>query len=161
MKKFSIAIFISFISLSSVSYTYKKKYKTDINTCKHTAESFKCVKYVSAYDGDTITVDIPNINPFFGYHVKVRIKGIDTPELTSKSTCEKKIAEEAKNRTTMLLISAKKIDLIHIGKEKYGRILAEVIADGVNVGSVLLKEKLAYTYDGGTKKKINWCNFKK
>jgi endonuclease YncB( thermonuclease family) len=160
MKKTSVALFL-ITSLGFLSCSSVKKYMTKSNICEHTNDNFKCVKYISAYDGDTITVDIPNVPPYFGYHAKVRIKGIDTPEITSKNTCERKIAEEAKNKTTILLITAKKIDLLNIAKEKYGRILADVIADGNSIGLLLLKEKLAYEYKGDTKQKINWCNFKK
>jgi len=130
-------------------------------SCEHTNTSFQCVVYVENYDGDTITFDIPTIHPFFGYHAHVRIFGIDTPEIHSNNFCERKVAEQAKNKIASLLLSAKRIDLINLGKEKYGRILAEVIVDNISLGPLLLKEKLAYEYYGDTKKKINWCKFNK
>ena len=35
--------------------------------------------------------------------------------------------------------------------EKYGRLLATVICDGVNVNTWMLENKYAVSYDGGTK----------
>ena len=161
MRYLSFIILLLFFLLGCFSYQSVQKYKTNADICEHTINSFKCVKYISAFDGDTITVDIPNVPIYFGYHAKVRISGIDAPEITSKNACERKVAEEAKNKTTMLLIAAKRIDLININKEKYGRILADVLVDGISIGPLLLKDKLAYEYFGGTKQKIDWCNFKK
>lgn len=129
--------------------------------CMHTDTEFKCVRYIDCYDGDTCTVDIPNTHPYFGKDAHVRIYGINAPEITSKDLCEKKAAQRAKARVIELVSNAKQINLIDIGKEKFGRILAKIIADGQNVGSILLNEKLAYEYYGDTKKKIDWCIFSK
>ena len=43
-------------------------------------------------------------------------------------------------------------------KDKYFRILADVKVDGRDLKEILLKNDLAYEYDGGTKKQKNWCN---
>ena len=129
--------------------------------CNHTDTSFNCVTYVDNYDGDTITVDIPNVHPFFGHNAHVRVYGVDTPEMTSTERCGKTAALKARNRVRELLTKAKRIDLTKLATEKYGRILAVVTADGVDIGSLLLSEKLAYEYHGDTKKKIDWCKFQK
>ena len=152
---FSIIIIIYFFLSSRICLA------NTIPSCEHTNTSFKCVKYISNFDGDTITFDIPNVHPFFGYHAHVRIYGVDAPEITSDNKCEKKVAELAKNRIATVLLAAKKIDLLNVATEKYGRILAEVLVDdSVNLGPLLLKENLAYEYYGATKKKINWCLYK-
>ena len=41
------------------------------------ATDFNDVQYIRAYDGDTITVTIPNIHPFFGKHISIRVLGRD------------------------------------------------------------------------------------
>lgn len=130
-------------------------------TCEHQDLVFNCVKFVSNYDGDSITVTIPGVHPFFGTNAKVRVKGIDTPELQTKDQCEKEKARIAKKLVHNILKNAERIDLVQIEAkqklDKYGRILADVSADGSLISSVLLKNGLAYTYQGKTKPKVNWC----
>ena len=52
--------------------------------CLNTDTSFQCVKYISNYDGDTVTVNIDNVPALFGSHIPVRVRGIDTPEMKTK-----------------------------------------------------------------------------
>ena len=125
--------------------------------CLHGDSCFKSVEYVRNYDGDTITVNIPNTHPIIGVKMPIRVSGIDTPELKGKTECEKEAAKQAKQIVQRLLEGAKSIDLLNIERGRYFRIVAEVWADGVSVADVLIKSGLAYPYDGGTKKEIDWC----
>lgn len=127
-------------------------------TCNHTDSRFNCVKYLGNYDGDTITFEIPNIHPLFGEHIPVRVKGIDTAEIRTKNLCEKQAGRTAQRLVENLLKGAKRVDLVHVARDKYFRILADVEIDGKNLKDVLVKNKLAYFYDGGTKKKVDWCD---
>lgn len=143
------------------------------HSCKHTATTFRCVKYIKNYDGDTITFDIPKTHPLFGKNISIRVKDIDTPEMKPnrckpidticirKRSCEMRKARLAKDLVKSLLIKAKAITLENIQRGKYFRVVADVIAttdkDKINVKNKLIKDKLAYPYDGGTKKQINWC----
>lgn len=127
------------------------------NSCSNTDTSFNCVKYIETIDGDTVIFDLHDVPKYFGENAHIRIKGIDAPELHSNNSCEKKAALKAKEKVSQILIAAKIINLTEIGKEKYGRILANIIADDTNIGEILLKEKLAIRYQGKTKKKLNWC----
>lgn len=113
-----------------------------------TATSFKCVKFIRAHDGDTFTVDIDNAPPLFGKKISVRIKGIDTPEM---SGCLKDKAIAAKLFLEKTVKGANQIDLVNVGRDKYFRILANVSVDGLDLGSMLINQKLAHTYDGGQK----------
>jgi micrococcal nuclease len=67
------------------------------------------VSFVKNYDGDTITVNIPGQHPVFGNEISVRIKGIDTPEIRSKSSCEKEKSRIAKRLVGERLEAAKSI----------------------------------------------------
>lgn len=127
------------------------------DSCRHTPVSFNCVKYVKNYDGDTIKVNIPDVHPLLGKGIEVRVLGIDSPEMRTHDSCEKNVAKQAQKIVEGLLRNAKRIDLRDIGRDKYFRVLANVYADGVLIKDSLLKAKMAYTYDGGTKKKIDWC----
>ena len=127
-------------------------------TSKDDNRSFSNVRYIDNYDGDTITFDIPQAPPIVGKNMKIRIRGIDTPELKrSKCQSEKKMALQAKNRVQALLGKARVINLYHIQRGKYFRFLADVEFDGKDLGQLLLKEKLAIEYFGGTRNH-DWCN---
>ncbi len=113
--------------------------------------------YIANYDGDTVRVDIPNFPPLLGANISIRIRGIDTPEIRGKCPEEKIKALKAKKRVRELLVNAKSILLKQLSRGKYFRIVAHIFADGVNIGKILLKEKLAVRYFGG-KKMARWCD---
>jgi len=126
-------------------------------SCFHTDTTFQCVSYLKNYDGDTITFNISGIHPLFGQKINVRVAGIDTPEIYGQTDCEKKAAVKAKDIVTNLLKKANRIDLTAIERDKYFRIVADVVFDGLSISDILIQEKLAYPYDGGTKQTIDWC----
>jgi len=126
-------------------------------SCNHSENEFRCVQYVRNYDADTITFNIPGLHPIVGKNMNIRVKGVDTPEIRTKDKCEKEKARHAKKLVKSLLKVAKRIDLIGVEKGKYFRFVAEVWIDGKELTSYLVKNGLGYSYDGGTKKKVNWC----
>lgn len=129
------------------------------SACQHDDSTFRCVEYVRNYDGDTVTFDIPGVHPLLGKNISVRVLGIDTPEKSGNRPCEKLRARDAQRLVENLLKNAKHIELRQLGRDKYFRILAEIWADGRSISDVLLKNDLAYRYDGGTKSTtISWCS---
>ena len=127
------------------------------DNCVHGENVFRCVKYVRNYDADTITFNIPNVHPLIGNKINIRVSDVDTPEIRTENSCEKKKANSAKKVVSQLLENAKRIDLSNVHRGKYFRIVADVIIDGVSLSGYLLKHGYAYSYSGGTKKNINWC----
>jgi micrococcal nuclease len=125
--------------------------------CFHPPKAFRCVKYIKNYDGDTLTVDIPNLHSFFGRNAKVRVRGMDTPEIHGHQPCEREAARNARRLLESLLKNAKRIDLENVDKDKYFRILADVQVDDRSVAGLMIKNELAYPYDGGRKVLRNWC----
>ncbi len=139
-------LFLSVISLLSTATASEKEY-----------ENFSNVRYISNYDGDTITFDIPGAPDIVGKNMAIRIRGIDTPELKrNKCQAEKKMALQAKNRVRSLLRKARVINLHNIKRGKYFRFIADVEFDGKDLGQLLLKEKLAIEYFGG-RRDHDWC----
>lgn len=135
----------------------KKGKEEKKSECTHTADTLKCVKYVRNYDADTITMEIPGLHPLLGKNAGIRVLGVDTPEIRTKNACEKKKAKHAKKVVEKILSKAKRIDLENISRGKFFRIVADVKADGKSLTKMLLEKNLAYPYDGGTKRKVDWC----
>ena len=141
------------LTLSYCSFTIAKD-------CNHTTTSFQCVKYIKNYDGDTITFDIRDVPKLIGEKISVRIRGIDTPEIKGNLPCEKDAARSTQRLVENILKNAKRIDLENVVRDKYFRILADVKFDNQSLSEILIKNRLAHRYDGGTKAKIDWCSFK-
>lgn len=127
------------------------------NRCAHTSESFKCVNYVRNYDGDTFTVNIPQVHPLIGSMITVRVNGVDSPEMEGETACERQAAYKAQQETQKWLENAKRIDLIQTKRDKYFRVLADVKVDGKSLAEHLIEEGMAVPYDGGHKEKVDWC----
>lgn len=106
------------------------------------------VKYRYNYDGDTITFD----------KGKVRVLGVDTPELNSNKPCERAYGKVAKSFVEEKMKKATKITMTNFNKKDiYGRILADVQLDGVSIADMLLSEHLAVPYVAKKWQKVNWC----
>jgi len=106
-------------------------------------------------DGDTIRGDIEGIPPVFGQAIEVRLSGIDTAEMKSHCTSESILAKAAKIRVIELIGNAPEVTLLNATRDKYFRIDAEVLVNGISVNKILLQEGLAKPYFGGTKS--SWC----
>lgn len=107
-------------------------------------------KVTKIVDGDTVDVEID-----LGFDVtikqRLRLKGIDTPETKTKNKEEKELGLKAKRITEECIRCAKSIVIRTHKDDKYGRMLAEIIADGINVNQKLIDEGFAVPYDGGKK----------
>ena len=95
--------------------------------------------YLQNYDGDTIRFDLPRYPPIAGDDIRVRVNGIDTPEIKGKCEKEKYDAQQAKNMVADILKDSKNITLRNMERGKYFRIAADVIVDGERIPSGLRK----------------------
>ena len=151
LRKFKLFFVFTFIAaLANTAFANTK-------TCQHDSDTFRCVKYLKNYDGDTINFNIPDVHPLFGKNISVRIRHVDTPEVKGQLPCEKEASRTAKRLVENKLKLAKNIELKNLGRDKYFRILADVYVDGINLAESLFKNNLAYRYEGDTKQKIDWC----
>lgn len=144
------------LALLVVGESCKGKSKK-LRSCQHDSQNFRCVKFIRNYDADTVTFDIPSIHPLLGKKISIRVRGIDTPEIRTKDSCERQKAKKAQQIVERLLTQAKRIDLKNIERGKYFRIVADVVVDGQSLTQHLLANKLGYPYTGGKKQKVNWC----
>ena len=102
-------------------------------------------KVIEVYDGDTVTVLFYSNGELC--HAKVRLLGIDTPEMKGKTDQEKAKAILARDALSKLLMN-KVVTLSNTGIEKWGRILADVWLDGLYVNDYMVKEGHAVPYGG-------------
>lgn len=114
---------------------------------------YECV-LTEVYDGDTITVDIDLGFDVWLRRQRVRLAGIDAPEIRARDAEEKRMAVLARERLSAVLAQrgGRPLRLVvqeYNATEKYGRILGRVFADGVDAAQVLLAERLVKPYDGG------------
>ena len=105
-------------------------------------------KVVEVCDGNTITVVTRLDRRERKYRYKVRIAGIDAPELRTRSVLEKAAAVVVRNRLRDLTLG-KMVTLSCSKEDKYGRILAHVHViqsafdrTGKSVSKTMLREKL-------------------
>ena len=93
------------------------------------------VVITSCYDGDTCTSSTGE---------KIRLAGIDTPELRGKRA-EPVPAKEARNYLRELVVG-RKFTIRRITTDRYGRTVAELFVDGSNVQQQLVASGHASIY---------------
>lgn len=116
----------------------------------------------AVYDGDTFTAQINEWPPVIGERIKIRIADINAPERRSRCDTEeekareRQLAADARIYLVERLRGAETIELRNIERGSFYRILAEVWADGENVGDEMLAEGHALPYIEGAGGK-SWC----
>lgn len=119
---------------------------------------WKDIPFTGVVDGDTIQTKIATL-PYPLYNVKIRILGIDTPEKGYLAKCEreKQLGVEATAKLTELIGTSSVITLKNFKYDKYGgRLVSEVIVNGINLGQKMLEHGYARVYSG-TGPKPDWC----
>ena len=108
------------------------------------------VTNVRVYDGDTIKVDVEGWPDVVGKNIGVRIAGIDAPEMHDKDDRVRAWAIAARNHLNAEMIG-RRVELASIRRDKYFRILAQVLVNGRDVATDMLQHRYAKPYAGGTK----------
>lgn len=103
-------------------------------------------------DGDTMRVTA-RVWPGVVVEERVRLLEVDTPERFSSLVCERQLAEAASQWARTRLSAAKVITVRSSEKDSFGRILAYVYADGLQVNAEMLSAGIARPY--GTRGA--WC----
>lgn len=120
---------------------------------------------IKVYDGDTITIGatLTFKESLFKsntqkYKFNVRLAHIDCAEIRTTDSDEKKAALFAKYKLADLILY-KKIKLENVKLDKYGRLLADVICDGININKWMIEQKLAAQYEGKKKETRDWIAY--
>ena len=116
---------------------------------------YKC-KVTRVVDGDTIDALI-DLGFDVKYNSRVRLYGIDTPESRTRDKDEKvrgKLAsaflKEAVDNGKIVVLRTKLSD----SRGKFGRVLASVIVDEVDINQAMIENHLAVAYFGQSKDDI-------
>lgn len=96
------------------------------------------------YDGDTITTDIDLGLNLWARKVKLRLYGIDTPEVRGPEREDGLVARDWLRE--QILDKEVVIKTYKDKKGKYGRLLAEVWIDDRNINQELIERGLAEPY---------------
>lgn len=113
-------------------------------------------------DGDTFVVNINDWPAVIGERIPVRIEGIQAPERRSRCDTEaekareRQLAADARIYLVERLRGADEIELRNIERGSFYRIIAEVWADGEDIGEEMLAEGHALPYVEGQGGKA-WC----
>lgn len=94
-------------------------------------------------DGDTVWIE----------GEKIRLANIDAPEPAGRCVEERIVGARATVRLAELLASGE-LRIEREGVDRYGRTLATLKVDDVDVGAVLITEGLARRWKGSRE---NWC----
>jgi len=112
------------------------------------------VDVIRTIDGDTF---LARVHQSDGHALvaRVRLRGIDAPEM--KASCKQELEKaEAASDALRDLLSQGGVTIFNLGPEKYGRVLADVATNRTaNVSAALLAGGFARSYNGGHRQ--GWC----
>jgi endonuclease YncB( thermonuclease family) len=103
-------------------------------------------KYLRVIDGDTF---VANVDLGFGIFLvdkSVRVMHVNSPEKNTPEGVVAKTFTEQKLQTSKSVVVK-----VFERQDKYGRILAEVMVDGVLLSDLLVSNGHGKPYEGGTK----------
>lgn len=113
---------------------------------------------VRASDGDTVVIAAPWVPAPMKKEIAVRVFGVDTPEKSFRAKCEseKQRGDQASAFTKDVIAATKKHQVILYGWDKFGgRVLGDLILDGMSLRDLLIKNGFARAYFG--EEKQSWC----
>lgn len=110
-------------------------------------------------DGDTVVISAPFLPKPLKPELAVRVFGVDTPEKGFRAQCpsEDQRGQAATQFTKNAVASTQKHQVILYGWDKFGgRVLGDIILNGVSLRAELIKNGFAREYYGDAKQ--SWCN---
>jgi len=112
-------------------------------------------KVIKVYDGDSFSVEA-YLWPGITAKTKVRVIGVDTPEIRGKCEAEKRKAIEARDYVKGLILG----EVVFLENVKHGKYAGRVVADvklegGDNLAAMIISQGLGREYHGGARE--GWC----
>jgi endonuclease YncB( thermonuclease family) len=109
-------------------------------------------------DGDTVVIAAPFLPAPLKPELAVRVYGVDTPEKGFRGQCdsEKQRGEAASVFTKGLINASQQRQVILYSWDKFGgRVLGDIILNGVSLRAELIRNGFAREYYGDAKQ--SWC----
>ena len=110
-------------------------------------------------DGDTVVISAPFLPKPLKPELAVRIYGVDTPEKGFRAQCpsEDQRGQAATAFTKNAVATTQKHQVTLYGWDKFGgRVLGDIILNGVSLRQELIRNGFAREYYGEAKQ--SWCN---
>lgn len=116
-------------------------------------------KIVRVNDGDTVVIAAPFLPAPLKPELAVRVFGVDTPEKGFRAQCpsEDQRGQAATAFTKNAVATTQKHQVILYGWDKFGgRVLGDIVLNGVSLRAELIRNGFAREYYGEAKQ--SWCN---
>ena len=110
-------------------------------------------------DGDTVAFQAPFLPDPLKKELSIRVYGVDTPEKGHRAACasEAQRGEAASAFTKQMIANSQQRQVVLMDWDKYGgRVLGDVILNGVSLRQQLITNGFAREYYGEAK--TSWCN---
>jgi len=148
MKLYLILLLLFLNGCSANENVYTENNELNISCSKLNFDEsnlyFYKAKVISVYDGDTITVDIDLGFNLWLHNEKLRLSGINAPEIRTKNKDEKKRGFMARDYLKSIIDQKQiLIKTLRDKKGKYGRYIAEIYYKGENINDKLVKNGYA------------------
>jgi len=117
------------------------------------------VKLTRIIDGDTVAFEATWLPDPLKKELSIRVFGVDTPEKGHRAKCDQENQKglAASAFTKQLIQSSTKRQIYLMDWDKYGgRVLGDVLLDGVSLRQQLITNGYAREYYGEAK--TSWCN---
>ncbi len=112
-------------------------------------------RVLKVVDGDTFDARV-ELKPGFRVTTRVRVRGIDAPELHAAACEQERIGAEAAQRALRSILTEGGVTIRDLGEDRYGRLLGTVATRTTpNVGEALVAKGVVRRYDGG--RRAGWC----
>lgn len=108
-------------------------------------------KILEIYDGDTMTLNI-DLGFDISIKKKIRLLGINTPEVRTSNKEEKKLGIEVRDFLREMLLG-KEVIITTQKPDKYGRSLSTMYHNGTCINTLLKEMNYAKPYWGGKRKR--------
>ena len=163
---FAAWLFVAALALAGLAFPARQQWREWRGASSQAREEFNATwngageagrhraDVLYALDGDTFDARV-NLPSEGEVTVRVRLRGIDAPEMKGACPKEQKLAE-ASTRALRVMLREGEVTLFNVGPDKYGRIVADVAtARTPNVSSALIAAGHGRRYDGGHRG--GWC----
>ena len=111
-------------------------------------------RHVRVIDGDTVEASGLQVWPSVSIDSHIRLHRVDAPEMSKGSPCEDAAGAAAKRHLESLLAGQTDVEVQPIVVDNFGRVVAEVTVNGVNLSDRMVTDGHAVFWTG---KRIPWA----